>query len=523
MKRFAQLFQQLDGTTRLSEKTTALVEYFNQVEEKDALWCIALLMDKRPRRPVNTALMRTWAAERAGIPQWLFEESYHVVGDLGETMALLTETGSIVSTDKPLHQWMQELEDLRTWSDDEKKNYVLLAWSSLNETERFIFNKLIGGSFRMGASKQTLIKALATKWGKEETTVAMALTGNWHPTTTPLHGLLNPSGEDRSKPYPFYLAHAVEEDVHSLGNCHDWQIEYKWDGIRGQLVMREGETHVWSRGEELVTEKFPELQSILSKENIVVDGEIMVHDGEKPLPFALLQTRIGRKNIAKATLMNAPVRFMAYDVMEYKGEDIRSRPLRERRALLEQWVNAQQHSHLLLSPALAVTHWEEVAQLRNAARDAHSEGLMLKWKNGAYLTGRKKGEWWKWKLDPLTIDAVMVYAMQGSGRRANLFTDYTFALWDENRLVPFAKAYSGLTDAEIKEVDAWIRKNITEKFGPVRGVVPALVFELGFEGIQASSRHKSGVAVRFPRIIRWRKDKPASEANTLNDLKKWMV
>jgi DNA ligase 1 len=523
MKAFAELFQRLDGTTRLLEKTDALVEYFKVAHEKDALWCIALLTDKRPRRPVNTSLMRTWAADLAGIPHWLCEESYHVVGDLGETLALLTTSAHSRQSTKPLHGWMEELEALRACTDEEKKEYVLKAWEELDETERFIFNKLIGGSFRMGVSRQTLTKALACWSGKEESAVALALMGNWHPANTPLTALINPTREDRSKPYPFYLAHAVESEIRQLGHPSEWLVEYKWDGIRGQLVMRAGETFVWSRGEELVTDKFPELSAMRPLQDAVLDGEIMVHDGEKPLPFALLQTRIGRKNVSRATMQHAPVRFVAYDIMEYRGEDIRHWPLKRRRVLLEEWVRENSHDRILLSPAFSLATWEEGAQMRENARERHSEGLMIKWINGAYLMGRKKGEWWKWKVDPLTVDAVMIYAMQGSGRRANLFTDYTFAVWDNERLVPFAKAYSGLTDEEIKEVDAWIRKNTTEKFGPVRSVVPSLVFELGFEGIQASSRHKSGLAVRFPRIVRWRKDKPTSEANSLDDLRRLMT
>lgn len=523
MRLFTELFMALDATTATNEKVAALLRYLQSAEEKDIVWCIALFCDKRPRRPVNTALMRQWAAEEAHVPEWLFEESYHIVGDLGETIALLVPRAE-QGDERPLHQWMHELDQLRAQDDATKKDYVIQAWQSLDKNGKFIFNKLIGGSFRLGASRQLMIKALA-KWTEmEANALAHALTGNWSPFQTSLHDLLHASAGDRSKPYPFYLAHPLEQEPTDLGNVNDWQIEYKWDGIRGQVVVREGETFVWSRGEELVTEKFPELVALGKHlpDGAVLDGEIVVHDGEQPLPFALLQTRIGRKNVSRAAMQKAPVRFIAYDLLEHRGEDVRGRALHERRALLEQLCEEVNRPELLLSVALNCGTWQEAVILREQSREKQSEGLMLKWKQGIYETGRKRGEWWKWKVDALTIDAVMIYAMQGHGRRANLFTDYTFAVWKDDQLVPFAKAYSGLSDAEIKEVDAWVKSNTLEKFGPVRSVKAELVFEIGFEGIQESTRHKSGIALRFPRIVRWRKDKPATEANTIHDLRAFL-
>jgi DNA ligase-1 len=329
---------------------------------------------------------------------------------------------------------------------------------------------------------------------------------------------------DLSKPYPFYLAYAIEEDIAGLGNPADWQAEWKWDGIRGQIIKRNNELFVWSRGEELMTEKFPEYHSLndVLPDGIVMDGEIIPSIDRKPLPFALLQTRIGRKNVTKKQLNEAPIAFFAYDLLEYNGSDWRDHTLEERREKLEEIIAGILHPALLISPVIAYDKWDELTKLRASSRDMGAEGIMLKRKSSVYQVGRKRGDWWKWKIDPLTIDAIMIYAQKGAGRRSNLYTDYTFAVKDGEKLIPFTKAYSGLTDKEFALVDAFVKRNSLEKFGPVRTVKPELVFEIAFEGIAASNRHKSGVALRFPRISRWRHDKKPDEINTLDDLKKML-
>jgi len=521
LKKFTRLFEALDSTTKSSRKIEILTEYLATTPEEDKIWCVALLLDKRPKRPVKTNLMKQWTAEIAGIPNWLFDESYHIVGDLGETIAMLVPQ-LYSGEDKPLHQWMNELNMLTKKSDDEKKQYVTHAWSNLDKSEKYIFNKLIGGSFRIGVSSQNVFRAIAAYRGFDQSKVAQALMGNWSPYSTTLNELLDDKLNvlDDSKPYPFYLAHQVEGDVANLGPIDDWQLEHKWDGIRGQIIVRKGKVYIWSRGEELMTDRFPELNSLNNfiNSDIVLDGEILCHDGQKPLSFSLLQTRIARKVVSAKLQEQAPIKFMAYDILESNGEDIRSQPLSHRRVLLEKLVKDVSSPQLLLSSLVQVSSWNEALQERLRSRNQRSEGLMIKHKLSSYEAGRKKGKWWKWKVDAMTIDAVMIYAMQGHGRRATLFTDYTFAVWHDGVLVPFAKAYSGLTDAEINEVDQFVRKNTIEKFGPVRSVVPKLVFEIAFEGIQKSSRHKSGIALRFPRIHRWRKDKLASEANSKQDL-----
>lgn len=522
MKRFAQLFTELDQTTKTTGKVDAMARYFAEASDEDKLWTIALLSGKRPRRTVRSTLIRAWAAESAGLPQWLFEECYSVVGDMGETIALVVP-GDKSKQDHSLTYWIRYIASLAKLNDEEKHEKVTEAWAMLDQTERFVFNKLIGGSFRMGLSQKLMVRALSKYTGIEENDLALRLMGNWAPEETNFTKLIIESdgNEDASRPYPFYLAYALEQDLAELGSPGEWIAERKWDGIRGQLIVRNGELFVWSRGEELVTDKFPEFEELtgLLPNGTVLDGEILPFKEDAPLPFQVLQTRIGRKNITRKILEMAPVVLIAYDLLEHEGKDLRDRPMVERRALLEQLIADHRSDKLLLSELVEFEQWNELTEVRAASREHYCEGLMLKRKDSTYQVGRKKGDWWKWKVDPLTVDAVMIYAMRGHGRRANLYTDYTFAVWKDEELVPFTKAYSGLTNKEIEEVDKFVKANTIERFGPVRSVKAELVFEIAFEGIQESNRHKSGVALRFPRMSRWRKDKPASEANTLHDLK----
>jgi DNA ligase-1 len=525
MKAFSEVFTQIDQTTSTNEKIDALVDYFKAAEPKDAIWCVALLTGKRPRRTVKSGELRDWCIELSGITAWLVEESYHVVGDLAETITLLLPGNKNVR-DYKLHEVIHALMELQNKSDEERKAYILSMWQTLTKEQLFVFNKLITGAFRVGVSEKIVIKALAKAFEIDENIVAHRLAGAWDASNISLLDLLITVGvsDDISKPYPFYLAYALETPVEELGNVDDWQIERKYDGIRGQIIIRNGELFVWSRGEDLMTEKFIEFNVLpgLIPDGTVIDGEIIPVKDEQLLPFHVMQTRIGRKNISKKFLEEAPLVMICYDLLEYKGEDIREKTMIERRELLEELINTAKQKMelipLMMSPLVAVNSWREVAEERMKARDFGCEGLMLKRKDSVYKTGRRRGDWWKWKVDPLSIDGVLIYAQRGHGRRANLYTDFTFAVWNGEELVPFTKAYSGLTDKELVEVDNWIKKNTLDKFGPVRSVTPKLVFEIGFEGINPSPRHKSGVALRFPRILRWRKDKAVEEANTKEDL-----
>jgi len=521
MKHFTQLFTDLDQTTKTLDKIKALVAYFENANDRDKLWAIALLSHRRPKRSVNASLLGLWASELAKLPPWLFEESHHVVGDLAETISLVLPPPTEIS-DSSLTEWIEFIKSLEPLSIDQKKEKIISAWNRLEPMQRFVFNKLITGGFRIGVSQQLMVKALAKHSEVKENIIAHRLMGNWSPETGNFQELvLSDDTLDLSRPYPFYLAYALEGDVKDLGSIDEWQAEWKWDGIRGQVIVRNRELFVWSRGEELVTDKYPEFRVFLDllPDGTAIDGEILPFKNDLPLSFNKLQTRIGRKSLTQKQLKEVPIAFVAYDLLEWQGEDIREWPLDARRNQLAQLCGVNS-SVLRLSPTVTVDSWEKLADERSRARALFSEGIMLKRKNSVYRDGRRRGDWWKWKIDPFTVDAVMIYAMSGHGRRANLYTDYTFAVWKDDQLVPFAKAYSGLTDEEIREVDRWVKHNTIEKFGPVRSVKPELVFEIAFEGIAKSTRHKSGIALRFPRIHRWRKDKPIREANTLDDLNK---
>ncbi len=557
MRLFSELVNKLGTSTKTNEKLDALSQYFSLANSKDKVWVIALFSGRRPRRIASGSLLAAWCIELAKLPAWLFDECYHTVGDLADTIALLLPEQSpefvsslpeIVSSQTLplLSNYLEKIIALEKESEEIKKQFVISCWLQMNKEERFVFNKLLTGAFRIGVSQKMIVNALAKTVDLSASVIAHRISGNWDPVAATFDELLSEKATqtDFSKPYPFYLAYALEDDLHSLGEANEWQAEWKWDGIRGQIIKRNNELFVWSRGEELMTDKFPEYEILKNTlpDGTVIDGEIISSVNGKPLPFALLQTRIGRKNITKKQLVEAPITFFAYDLLEYNGEDWRVYPLEVRRKKLEEIISLKNFSNqyqsfdsadtqypmpntqypLHLSPVLNFDTWDALTSIRQSARNIGAEGLMLKKKSSPYEVGRKRGNWWKWKIDALTIDAVIIYAQKGSGRRSNLYTDYTFAVKDRDKLVPFAKAYSGLTDKEFAQVDAFVKRNSLEKFGPVRTVKPELVFEIAFEGIAASNRHKSGVALRFPRIHRWRKDKTPDEINTIDDLKKML-
>jgi DNA ligase-1 len=524
MKDFAALYARLDATTRTNPKVAAMAVYFasGTVPDADKLWTVALFSGRRPRRTITATSLRDWAAERAGLPLWLFEESYGIVGDLSETISLILPPPTRES-DQPLAHWIARLKELSALPEPQRKQGILDAWDSLPPPERFLFTKLLTGSFRVGISQTLMTKALAQATHQPEPEVAHRLMGDWTPETTTWARLLHEgeARDDSARPYPFYLAYQLDTPE-DLGDPRDWFAEMKWDGIRGQLILREGRHHLWSRGEDLITDRFPELARAIDwlPHGTVLDGEILAWGDDRPLTFNALQPRIGRKTVSKALLAEAPVVLMAYDLLEEDGQDIRPVPFAERRGRLESLLRGlPPEAPLRLSPPVPFGTLDDLRHAREQAREEGAEGLMLKRLASPYGNGRRKGDWWKWKVDPFTVDAVMVYAQAGTGRRANLFTDFTFAVKHGNELVPFTKAYSGLTDVEFRQITAWVNRHTVQKFGPVRQVEPQQVFELGFEGIQASPRHKSGVALRFPRMLRWRKDKPVDEIDTLDNLK----
>ena len=553
MKRFAALYRQLDASTSLLAKQAALREYLQSAAPADAAWAVYFLAGGKPRQLVPVRLLRELARQAAGLPEWLFDECHEAVGDLAETIALLLPAPTDAH-ELSLADWMaRHLLPLRGLPPEELAQRLPAQWNLLAPGERLVYFKLITGAFRVGVSKLQVTQALAAASGVDAKRIAQRLMGYTHigarPTAQDYARLVQPEDaadttsarrEASGHPYPFFLAHPLQLPVAQmaevLGAPQDWLIEWKWDGIRAQLVHRAGATWVWSRGEELVSERFPELQTLgeALPDGTVIDGEILVWQPAAPgsggpgqvRPFADLQKRIGRKALPPKILRELPVVLMAYDLLEEDGQDLRALPQHERRARLDALIEGAAHPTLLASPLLQGRSWDDLATQREQARALGVEGMMLKGRQAQYGVGRTRdvGVWWKLKIDPLSVDAVLIYAQRGHGRRASLYTDYTFAVWDrpqgeEGRtLVPFAKAYSGLTDAEIAQVDALIRKTTVESFGPVRSVRPTLVFELGFEGIARSSRHKSGIAVRFPRMLRWRRDKPVEEADSLQTL-----
>ena len=531
MRAFAALYEALDTSTKTNDKLAALKRYFEQADAESAAWATYFLIGNKLKRTVKSATLREAAITASGLQPWLFESSYEVVGDLAETISLLVidRAGNAPFDDATLPVWVtQRLAPLALESPERQLALLPGYWASVPRPERFLITKLMTGALRVGVSKALTLKALAQARNLDANVVTQRLMGNWLPSAQFFDQIAEPPSGSDLRPYPFLLAHAVNDPGNQLSDAALWQAEWKWDGIRAQVVKREGKAAIWSRGEELVDEAFPDAlaTALQLPDGTVLDGELIVWkpDAKTPEPFASLQKRLGRKKPSARMQAEFPVQLLAYDLLEHNGIDIRTQPLSERRQQLEALLTTNAIRGIQLSPTLMTSSWTKLAETRLRAREQRAEGLMLKRLDSPYGVGRISGDWWKWKLAPLTVDCVMIYAQAGHGRRAGLYTDFTFAVWSEpaetgeRTLVPFAKAYSGLTDVELREVDTWIRRNTLERFGPVRSVTPELVFELGFEGINVSTRHKSGIAVRFPRILRWRRDKPASEADSLATL-----
>ncbi len=529
MQAFAQLYESLDTTTSTNLKIEALQAYFRNAPAADASWAVYVLIGRRPKRLLGPATLRRWLREASELPEWLVEETYASVGDLAETIALLIDDPRARAEDAAgarlahlsLATWFtDQLLPLAHVAEPQQELIVKSWWRALPYRISFLVNKLLTGSLRVGVSRSLLTRALADLLERPRAEIERALIGNWDPTPAFWNELREGhAGSLAAQPYPFFLASPLEGPPEGLGRREEWQAEWKWDGIRGQIVHRAAKLELWSRGEEIITDRFPDLVEVARHlpDGTVLDGEVVIWSEGHVQPFATLQTRIGRQKLSRQILESVPARFLAYDLLERDGQDLRQAPLRERREALQDAI-APFAPTLMLSDPLPDGTWAELASSRARARELGVEGLMLKRLDSAYGVGRQRGAWWKWKIEPLTFDGVLLYAAPGHGRRANLFTDYTFAVWQGDALTPVAKAYSGLTNEEILKLDRWIRAHTREKFGPVRSVEPVHVFELAFEGIARSTRHKSGIAMRFPRILRWREDKPAREADTLASL-----
>jgi DNA ligase 1 len=524
MRLFASLYDAIDRTTSTHAKVAAMADYFLAAPAADAAWAVYFLTGRRLKRLVPSAAIRDWTLAATGLESWLLDECYAVVGDGAETAALVLDQVAVEAReDTPLADWVESrILPLRNLEPAAQQARVGAWWRALDRSQRFMLLKILTGELRVGVSQTLVVRALARTAGLPVTTIAARLMGEWTPTAEWYAGLLSRThtDDDRSRPYPFFLAAPLEDPIDTLGPRGEWMVEWKWDGIRAQLVRRAGAVHLWSRGEELITHRFPEIAAAATHlpDGTVLDGEVLAFRDDCPLPFSALQQRIGRQKQVAQMVRAVPVVFMAYDLLEEGGVDARARPLDDRRRALDSHVRAP-FGVLRTSAVLVEPTWEALARVRAGSRALGVEGLMVKRRTSPYGVGRRRGDWWKWKIDPYTIDAVLIYAQPGSGRRASLLTDYTFGVWDAGELVPIAKAYSGLSDDEIVELDRWIRRHTRERFGPVRHVEPTHVFELGFEGIARSARHRSGIAVRFPRMLRWRTDKTPQEADTLEHVR----
>lgn len=561
--RFVDLFEALDRTTATTGKRAALEAYFRASPPRDLAWAVFFLTGRRLRRLIAARELRSWAAAHTGLPPWLIEECYHTVGDLAETLAILCARGSRGESAAPAAAELSEsaevtaggppqlevipetailpnhsvptpiistaladfveqrLAPLATMRPDAQRREITAWWNELGERECFIAHKLVTGAFRVGVSASLVAKTLAAVAGRQVATIEHRLMGDWQPDTGFATRLLaqEDTASEPGRPYPFFLASPLEDDPSTLGDASGWLAEWKWDGIRAQLVVRGGTVYLWSRGEELVSDRFPEITAAARAlpDGTVLDGEIVIWRDGRPLPFTALQTRIGRRNVTPRVLQDTPAVLFVFDQLEHAGVDYRDQPLSVRRQSLEALLGGAS-STLRASPRVTAESWESLRELRMESRQRGVEGLMLKRWSSPYGVGRPRGDWWKWKVAPFTIDAILMYSQPGHGRRAALYTDHTFAVRDGEALVPVAKAYAGLTDEENRRLDAWIRAHTLERFGPVRAVQPTHVFELGFEAIQRSTRHKSGIALRFPRILRWRTDKGPQDADTLSHL-----
>lgn len=532
MKRFIELYAGLDETNSTNRKIDLLVEYFQTAPLSDSAWLVFFLSGQRFKRIISYRKLVRWVQEEVNYPKWMFSEIWATVGDTAESISLSLDTSREIDTtdgngkDISLTEWISRISKFEDISDETKRRKLIKWWSELSKDGIFLLTKLLTGGFRVGVSKLNTAKALAKCYDLPQTTILHRLSGKWTPSESFFLSLISIETQDvdESRPYPFYLASQLDYDDENLGDIENWNIEWKWDGIRSQLIKRNDAVYLWSRGNELINTGFPELIAFAEAlpNGTVIDAEIIAYHNNEPLAFSVLQRRIGRENVTKEILEDAPVVFMAYDLMEWEGDDIRSKSHVYRRKLLERLYENDlvDRSLMHLSPILNIGSWKGAEEIREQSREHRAEGFVLKRKNSEYKAGRKRGDWWKWKIDPFVVDVILIYAQAGSGRRASLFTDYTFGVWDENKeLVPIGKSYRGLTDEEMKKLDKWIRSNTITKQGAFREVKPEQVFELGFDGVVSNPRTKSGLSLRFSRIMRWRKDKPASEADTIESVR----
>jgi len=514
MRLFGQLLQACLQEPKTLQKISLLSDYFNEESPENMPMALHFLMGENMGRFCSGRQLREWAAQLLGLPDWLVDESYEALGDNSETISLLfpNKPSSLAHDLKAVCERIQQL---KSEPIDVKKDWIIDVWSKSSRDDIYTFNKLLGGGIRIGASKKNVLKALSRTVHLDVDILEQRLLGTWEPTKIAYDALVNPDdiAGKGTCPYPFFLASPIQDVDATLMPFSDWQIEPKWDGIRAQLVHRQEGTQLWSRGNDLISDQFPDILDSASELPYgVYDGEVLAWGADGPQPFADLQKRLNRKKVTRQLLASIPCIMMLYDCLEFEGVDVREQALHERcKKIRDLRPPFYTSNPLTLNGVSALNDY-----VKNA-RNNRVEGVIIKRLSSAYKSGRVRGDWWKLKVDPLLLDVVIMYAQKGKGIRSGLFTDYTFGVWDNNQLVPIGKAYSGLTNDEIKQVHQILNNHLTDRFGPVRGVSPCVVLEVAFDSIQESPRHKSGLALRFPRINRLRLDKPVEEANSLED------
>lgn len=534
MKDFASLIAQIDQTNSTNDKVQLMVDYFKSHDSATNAWAIFILMGKQKKRILTSARLRKVINQISDVPTWLMEECYSAVGDTAEMIALISESLLAKNKDEndinhefTLVEWMEKkLPPLAKLPEPELAQQLENWWRSFSQQQIFVLNKVLTGAMRIGVSELLVFKALSIALEVDRSLLATRLMGEFEPTAETFESLsIEPTGNESDPargliPLPFCLASPIVNPSESLEDAKDWLVEWKWDGIRAQIHKQGDQVEIWSRGEDRITKSFPDIVNALVETDFtgVLDGEIVAGDWALPSPFQQLQVRLNKKNPTAKFISENKISFIAYDLLVDKTQDIRTSTLLERRKSLKDVMTSLPSSFFGLSKHIEGDDWTELAQERDAARLKGAEGFMLKKLSSQYVGGRKRGIWFKWKLEPLTIDTILTAAQPGTGKRASLYTDYTFSIWKDEVLVPIAKAYSGLDDKEIRSLDSWIRRNTLERFGPVRTLKPEKVFEIGFEGVAESRRHKSGYALRFPRILRERADKDAANANKVEDV-----
>lgn len=516
MQSFATLLEQLAFTPSRNGKIAHLVSAFRTMPDPERGYALAAITGDLALRNVTPSLLRGLVAEETDAE--LFRLSYDFVGDLAETVALIwPHSGTLAET--PL---ADAVEELAAAAKAELPALIARRLTHMTPSQRYAYLKLATGGLRVGVSAQLARSALAQFGGVEVTEIEEL----WHGLTPPylplfdwLEGGEKPVSLAAAPFRPVMLSTATSLEDLAEFEPADFTAEWKWDGIRVQAVNDGGTRRLYSRTGEDISRSFPDVVSALNFDG-TLDGELLVKRGEEVAPFGDLQKRLGRKKPGKAILASHPAALRLYDLLFLNGEDWRGRPLVQRRTGLREIVADLSDPRIDLSPPLVFTRWEDLAELRANPPESVVEGVMIKRLSSAYIAGRKRGHWFKWKRDPMLVDAVMLYAQRGHGKRSGYYSDFTFGVWQGDQLVPVGKAYFGFTDAELKELDRFVRGNTIDRFGPVRAVKPELVLEVAFEGLSESTRHKSGLAMRFPRINRIRTDKPASEAGTVEELRR---